>query len=113
MKSVGICATKPIRAAIAPWNQAQARASALAFLHVLPDLLLADQLHEAADQRLGGARDRLAGDRVLAEDGFQQVVAARALGQLRERIEDRVLDELDDADDQPLGEADEPVDRAR
>ena len=65
----------------------------IAALDVLPDLLLADQLHEAADQRLGGARYRLAGDRVLPEDRLEQVVAARALGQRGQRPQDRVLDQ--------------------
>ena len=66
----------------------------VALLDVLPDLLLADQLHEAADQGLGGARHRFAGDRVLAQDHAQQVVAARALRQRGQRLQDRVLDHL-------------------
>ena len=52
-----------------------------AFLQIAPDLFLADQAHEAADQRFGRARHRLAGDRVAAEHGTEQIPAAHALRQ--------------------------------
>ena len=58
----------PSAPASAPWNQAQARGDRVGLLDVLPDLLLADQLHEAADQGLGGARTASPVIGILAED---------------------------------------------
>ena len=111
MKRAGMPRTKPSRPcerALEPRPRARDR---LCLLDVLPDFLLPDQLHEAADQGVGGARHALAGDRVLAEDGLEEVPAARALRELGQRPQDRVLDEADDPGDQTGREVDEPADR--
>ena len=83
----------------------------VALLDVLPDLFLADQLHEAAEQRFGGARHGFAGHRILAEDGAQEVVAARALGERGQWLQDRVLHHLQQFDGHFAAERDQPVDR--
>lgn len=82
-----------------------------ALLQVLPDLLLTDQAHEAADQRFGGARYRVAGNRIAPEHGTEQIPAARALRQPGQRPQDGVADELQDAGDQRADEAGDAGDR--
>ena len=67
----------------------------IALPDVFPNLFLADQLHEPADQGFGGTRHRFAADRIFAEDGLEQVVAARSLRQRRQRFQDGVLDHLE------------------
>ncbi len=63
---------------------------------VLPDLVLVNQVHEAADERLGSARYRFAGDGILAHDGDEQRPAGGALGELGDGLEDCVADEFPD-----------------
>jgi hypothetical protein len=83
----------------------------VAALDVLPDLFLADQLHESADQRVGRARDGIAGDRVLAEDRLEEVVASRALRERRQGPQDRLLDQVEQFAHHTDAERDQAVDR--
>ena len=94
MNSPGICRTKPISPARALWNQAQARGMAFAFCMFSQISSWPIELHEAADQRFGRSRNRLAGDRVLSEDRLQQVVAASILRERGERQENGFPDDL-------------------
>ena len=102
MNSAGICRTKPISPASAPWNQAQARGMALAFLMFSQTSSWPINFMKPPISASGRARHGLAGDRVLAEHRLQQVVAARAFGQLRQRQQDRLANELEDVARQGL-----------
>ena len=44
-------------------------------LHIGPDFVFMNELHEAADEGIGRARHRLAGDGVLAHHGDEQIPA--------------------------------------
>ena len=114
MNSGGISLTKPAQLRQRALEPGPGPRDGVGLLHVLPDLLLADQLHEAADQRVGGARARIAGDRILAaappSAGRSRGVPSASPPSGR-RIASLI--ELDDAVDQALDEADDPVDRAR
>ena len=80
-------------------------------LGVGPDLLLVDQLHEAADQRVGGARHGLAGDRVVAEDGDRQVPALGPCREPGDGFEHGVADQIEHRAADGSDEADDAVDR--
>ena len=83
MNSAGICRTKPIRPASAPWNQAQARGIALAFL-MFSQISSWPMSFMKPPIRVFGVRGT--GSPVTGsspEHRLEQVVAARAFGQLR------------------------------
>ena len=100
----GIVRTKPISPPSAPWNQAQARAMALPFLMFSqisswPISFMKPPIRVSAVRGTGspviGSSPRIA---------LEQIVAARALRQRGQRLQDGVLHHLEDFDDDRAAE---------
>ena len=110
IKSSGICETKRDQAREHALEPGKCASDGVSLFDVLPNLVLMNQVHKAADKSLGSARDGFASDGILAQYGGEQRPSGGALSEFGDGFEDGFADKLPDAFEEPFGKIDDAID---